>query len=380
MKAGLIRHWQRILAMVFKEVRQAARDPGTMAMMFAMPLMQLLIFGYAIDTDPRHLPLAIESNDNSAYSRSIAAALGNTTYFGVRHVVANKGEGERLLASGKVQFVVTIPDNFSRDLVRGLRPQLLVVADASDPSASGPALNAISEAVQSALKQNMVGAQALTKTPQLPVDLVVQRNYNPEGITSHNTVPGLLAIILTMTMVMQTAMTVTREVEQGTMENLLATPLRPFEVMIGKIVPNLIIGTVQMIIVLMFAALIFKVPFAGSIGLLIVVSVLFMAVNLAVGFTFSTISSSQVQAMQLSFFFMLPSILLSGFAFPYRGMPQVVQIAAEVLPTTHFLRLVRGIMLKGWDWTLALQPSGVLLVMLFVLGFIAVRRYQDTIA
>lgn len=380
MKAGLIRHWQRILAMVFKEVRQAARDPGTMAMMFAMPLMQLLIFGFAINTDPRHLPLAIEANDNSVYSRSIAAALGNTTYFEVRHIVANKGEGERLLASGKVQFVVTIPDNFSRDLVRGLRPQLLVAADASDPSASGPALNAISEAVQSALKQNMIGAQALAKAPPPPVDLVVQRNYNPEGITSHNTVPGLLAIILTMTMVMQTAMTVTREVEQGTMENLLATPLRPFEVMIGKIVPNLIIGTVQMIIVLIFAALIFKVPFAGSIGLLIVVSVLFMAVNLAVGFTFSTISSSQVQAMQLSFFFMLPSILLSGFAFPYRGMPRVVQIAAEVLPATHFLRLVRGIMLKGWDWTLALQPSGVLLVMLFVLGFIAVRRYQDTIA
>ncbi|MFM5906852.1 MAG: ABC transporter permease [Novosphingobium sp.] len=374
------RHWQRILAMVFKEVRQAARDPGTMAMMFAMPLMQLLIFGYAINTDPRHLPLAIESNDNSAYSRSIAAALGNTSYFEVRHIVAGKGDGERLLASGEVQFVVSIPPDFSRDLVRGRKPQLLVVADASDPSASGPALNAIGEAIQSALKHDLIGSQAPKGTAAPPVEVVVQRNYNPEGITSYNTVPGLLAIILTMTMVMQTAMTVTREVEQGTMENLLATPLRPFEVMIGKIVPNLVIGTVQMIIVLIFAALIFKVPFAGSVWLLIAVSMLFMAVNLAVGFTFSTISSSQVQAMQLSFFFMMPSILLSGFAFPYRGMPRAIQIASEVLPATHYLRLVRGIMLKGWDTSLAVQPSLVLLAMLFVLGFIAVRRYQDTIA
>ncbi len=376
---GYVRHWQRILAMIFKEMRQSARDPGTVAMMIAMPLMQLLIFGYAINTDPRQLPLAIESNDNSVYSRSITAALSNTTYFQIRHVVAGKGEGERLIANGDVQFLVTIPTDFSRDLARGRRPQLLVNADATDPSATGPAISAINEAVQTALSHDLIGARAVPSSKP-PVEVIIHRSYNPEGITSHNTVPGLLAIILTMTMVMQTAMTVTREVEQGTMENLLATPLRPFEVMIGKIVPNLIIGTVQMVIVLIFAALIFKVPFAGSVGLMMVVTVLFMAVNLAVGFTFSTVSASQVQAMQLSFFFMLPSILLSGFAFPYRGMPKPVQIAAEILPATHYLRLVRGIMLKGWDWTLALQPSAVLLGMLLVLGFIAVRRYQDTIA
>lgn len=380
MSGRYLRHWQRILAMIFKEVRQAARDPGTVAMMFAMPIMQLLMFGYAINTDPRSLPLAIEANDNSAFTRSIASALNNTRYFRVQHIVAIKGEGERLVASGEVQFLVTIPPDFSRDLVRGKRPQLLVTADASDPSATGPALSAINEAVQSAVGHDLIGPLAVRRATPAPVEVVVHREYNAESITSHNTVPGLLAIILTMTMVMQTSMTVTREVEQGTMENLLATPLRPFEVMVGKIVPNLIVGSVQMAIVLSCAALIFDVPFVGSLPLLIVVTVLFIAVNLAVGFTFSTIAKSQIQAMQMSFFFMLPSILLSGFAFPYRGMPGWVQVAAEALPATHYLRLVRGIMLKGWDWSLALPQAAALLVMLGVLGFVAVRRYQDTIA
>lgn len=372
--------WQRIAAMVFKELRQMGRDPGTIALMLMIPIVQLVIFGYAINGDPRHLPMAVEGNDNSAFSRSVVTALRNTGYFDIREVVTAPGAGERLIAEGKVQFVLTMPPDFSRALVRGEHPQLLLSVDATDPSATGPATAVVGEAINQALAHDLIGPLALRKPGPPPVNLVVQRNYNPEGITSHNTVPGLLAIILSITMVMQTAMSVTRETEQGTMENLLATPLRPFEVMVGKIIPSMLIGTVQMTVVLLCAALIFHVPFVGSLPLTVAVTLLFAVVSLALGFTFSTIAQSQIQAMQMSFFYMLPSILISGFAFPFRGMPRWAQYFAELLPTTHYIRLVRGIMLKGWDVAVALPQIGVLAVMLLVLSFIAVRRYQDTIA
>ncbi len=372
--------WQRIGAMVFKEMRQAMRDPGTVAMMIMMPIVQLIIFGFAINGDPRHLPLAVEANDNSTFSRSIVMALRNTSYFDVQEIASAPGSGDRLIAEGKAQFVLSVPPDFARALVRGQQPSLLLTVDATDPSATGPAVAAVQGAIDQALGADLIGPLAARKTGPPPVQVVLHRAYNPEGITSHNTVPGLLAIILSMTMVMQTAMSVSREVEQGTMENLLATPLRPFEVMVGKIVPNLIVGTVQMVVVLALAALVFKVPFEGSYTLLALVTLLFMVVSLALGFTFSTIAQSQIQAMQMSFFYMLPSILLSGFAFPYRGMPVWAQRFAELLPTTHYLRLVRGIMLKDWDIALALPQVGVLALMLLILTTIAVRRYQDTVA
>ncbi len=372
--------WQRIAAMVFKEFRQMARDPGTIAMMFMIPIVQLLIFGFAINGDPRHLPLAVEVNDHSAFSRSITAALRNTGYFDITEVVGSYGQGDRLLASGQVQFVLTVPSDFSRNLVRGERPQLLLDIDATDPSATGPAVAAVGEAVNQALARDLAGPLSARISTPPPVNLVLHRSYNPEGITSHNTVPGLLAIILSMTMVMQTAMSVAREEEQGTMENLLATPLRPLEVMIGKIVPALLVGVVQVTVVLICAALVFKVPFFGSLWLLFSCTLLFAVVSLALGFTFSTFAQSQIQAMQMSFFYMLPSILLSGFAFPFRGMPIWAQWLAEGMPTTHYIRLVRGIMLKGWDARLAVPEVGVLLLMLLVLGTVAVRRYRDTVA
>jgi ABC-2 type transport system permease protein len=372
--------FERIAAMVFKEMRQMLRDPGTIAMMFMIPIVQLVIFGYAINNDPRHLALAIESNDNSAFSRSIVSALEQTSYFDLKAGPSRYGEGDRLIAEGKVQFVLTIPPDFSRALVRGERPQLLLTVDATDPASTGPAVAAVTEAVNRALSRDLAGPLATRQATPPPVDLVLHKSYNPEGLTSHNTVPGLLAIILTMTMVMQTAMSVTREEEQGTMENLLATPLRPIEVMIGKILPNLLIGAVQLVVVLTFAATVFEVPFVGSLALVIGVTLLFMIASLALGFTFSTIAQSQVQAMQMSFFYMLPSILLSGFAFPFNGMPRWAQLFAEILPPTHYIRLVRGIMLKGWDWRLALPEAGVLLLMLLVLTTIAVRRYRDTVA
>lgn len=372
--------WERIGAMVFKEVRQMARDPGMFVMMLMFPIIQLTIFGFAINNDPRHLPLAIEANDNSAYSRSIVGALKATSYFDVREVVSRYGEADRLLAEGEVQFVLTVPTDFSRALVRGERPQLLLTVDATDPASTGPAVAAVTEAVNRALARDLVGPLALRQAAAPPVDLVLHRSYNPEGITSHNTVPGLLAIILSMTMVALTAMSVTRETEQGTMENLLATPLRPIEVMIGKIVPYFAMGLVQVLVVLLAAALVFKVPFIGSFWLLLAVTLLFTLVSLALGFTLSTLVDSQVMSMQASMLYLLPSILLSGFAFPFRGMPVWAQWLAEFLPPTHYIRLVRGIMLKGWDARLAVPEVGVLLIMLFGFGTLAIWRYRDTVA
>jgi len=370
----------RIAAMVFKELRQMLRDPGTIGMMLMIPIVQLTIFGFAINNDPRGLPLALEINDTSQFARSIDSALRNTTYFRVTHVVSAPGEGERLLKDGVVQFVVTVPVDFGRNLARGERPQLLVTADSTDPASTGNALSAIDQAVQGALSHDLIGPLSARAQEPSPVELVIHRSYNPEGITSHNTVPGLLAIVLSMTMVMLTALSVTREVEQGTMENLLATPLRPFEVMVGKIVPYLGIGLVQMCVILSAAQIVFQVPFEGAVWLTLASTLLFMVTSLALGFMLSTIATSQLQAMQMSFFYMLPSILLSGFAFPFRGMPVWAQWLAEILPTTHYIRLVRGIMLKGWDLGDALGQLGVLALMLAVLGTVAVRRYQDTVA
>ncbi|MFM5953029.1 MAG: ABC transporter permease [Novosphingobium sp.] len=372
--------WERIGAMVFKELRQMGRDPGTIAMMFFFPIIQLLIFGVAINNDPRHLPLVVESNDNSVFSRSILSSLRTTGYFDLTEVANQYGEGERLIAEGKAQFVLTIPTDFARALVRGEHPQLLLTVDATDPASTGPAVAAVNEAVNQALTRELKGPLAGRLPGQAPVNLVLHRSYNPEAITSHNTVPGLLAIILSMTMVALTAMSVTRETEQGTMENLLATPLRPIEVMVGKIVPYFGMGFVQVLVILAAAKFIFAVPFMGSMVLLLAVTLLFTLVCLALGFTMSTLVGSQVQAMQMSMFYLMPSILLSGFAFPFRGMPVPVQWMAEILPPTHYIRLVRGIMLKGWDWRLAVPESAVLLFMLLAFGTIAVRRYRDTVA
>lgn len=372
--------WERIAAMVFKELRQMARDPGTIAMMFFFPIIQLLIFGVAINNDPRHLPLVVESNDNSAFSRGIVSALRTTGYFDLVAVADQVGEGERMITAGDAQFVLTLPADFSRALVRGERPELLLTIDATDPASTGPAVAAVTEAVNQAMARELRGPLAVRQPGPPPVNLVLHRSYNPEGITSHNTVPGLLAIILSMTMVALTAMSVTREVEQGTMENLLATPLRPVEVMVGKIVPYFGMGLVQVLVVLAAAKIIFAVPFLGSFWLLLFVTLLFTLVSLALGFTMSTMVKSQVQSMQMSMFYLMPSILLSGFAFPYRGMPVPIQWIAEILPPTHYIRLVRGIMLKGWDVPMAVPETAVLALMLVVLGTVAVRRYRDTIA
>ena len=369
----------RLMAMIRKETLQLRRDRLTFAMMFGMPIMQLLLFGYAINNDPKGLPTAILSADQSAITRSIIAALGNTGYFKLVANATSETEANELLQSGDVQFVITIPTDVTRRLVRREKAQIAVEADATDPATTGNALAAVEQAVTQALSHDLTGPLASLAGRPSPVEVIVHRRYNPEGITRYNVVPGLLGVILTMTMVMMTSLAVTRERERGTMENLLAMPIKPVEVMIGKIAPYVLIGFVQVVVIIAVAKLLFNVPIIGSLPMLALATLLFITVNLAVGFTFSTIAENQLQAMQMSFFFLLPSILLSGFAFPFRGMPVWAQYIGEALPNTHFLRIVRGVMLKGATVSEIATEMAALVVLLMMVSAVALSRYKVTL-
>jgi len=371
--------WYRLLAMIYKEAKQLRRDRLTFAMMFGMPIMQLLLFGYAINNDPKALPTAVLSADHSALSRSLVSAIGNTGYFDIVRLAANEAEAGELLQRGQVQFVITIPADFTRRLVRQERAQIAIEAVATDPATTGNALGAVDQAVAQTLARDLAGPLSFLKGHDGPVEVLLHRRYNPENITRYNVVPGLLGVILTMTMVMMTALAVTRERERGTMENLLAMPVRPVEVMAGKIAPYILIGGVQVAVVLTAAKLLFGVPFVGSIALLAMATLLFITVNLALGFTFSTVAQNQLQAMQMSFFFLLPSILLSGFAFPFRGMPGWAQAIGEALPNTHFLRIVRGVMLKGADFMEIAPELAALSMILVIVSVVALSRYKVTL-
>lgn len=370
---------RRLGAMIMKEVLQLRRDRLTFAMMFGMPIMQLLLFGYAIDTDPHRLPTAVIAADQSQITRTVLSALANTGYMSFTHRPTSEDEANALLQRGEVQFVVTIPSDFTRRLVRGERAQILIDADATDPLAAANPLAAAGPAINQALARDFIGPLAGLRNKADAVELVVQRRYNPEGKARLNIVPGLLAVILTMTMVMMTALAVTRERERGTMENLLAMPVRPIEVMIGKIAPYIVIGSVQVVVILLVSRLLFDVTIEGSVTLLSIGTALFITVNLAIGFTISTLTQNQLQAMQASFFMMLPSILLSGFMFPFRGMPVWAQWIGEALPATHFMRIVRGVMLKGADLGDVSAPLIALVAMLLIVSTLAISRYKVTL-
>ena len=369
----------RVVAIMAKEFVQMRRDRLTFAMMVAIPIMQLILFGYAINSDPRSLPTAVLAADNSVFSRSIVRGMENSGYFRIVGGIADEAQAERLLAQGEVQFVVTIPEQFSRKLLRGERPVLLVEADATDPSATSNAITTLINLNQTVLARDLLGALAPLAGQPPAFELRIHRRYNPEGITQYNIVPGLIGTILTMTMVMMTSLAMSRERERGTMENLLATPVRPLEVMIGKIVPYIIVGYIQVTIILFAARLLFAVPMVGSLALLSVALIVFIAANLAVGFTFSTLAKNQLQAMQMAFFFFLPSILLSGFMFPFRGMPEWAQWIGEVLPLTHFLRILRGILLKG-NVPAEIAPNlWPIALFLLAVATIALNRYRETL-
>ncbi len=371
--------WRRFVAMLTKEFVQMRRDRLTFAMMVGIPIIQLVLFGYAINTDPKALPAAVLVADHSAFSRSFLSALENTGYFEIVQRVTSEEKADRLLERGEVQFVISIPHNFSRQLVRGERPEVLVEADATDPAATGNAISALARLSETALVHDLTGSLGEIKGTPPAFDINIHRRYNPEGITQYNIVPGLLGVILTMTMVMMTALAVTREQERGTMEMLLATPVKPIEVMCGKILPYIIVGYVQVAIILIAAKVLFAVPMLGSLVLLSLALVLFMAANLGVGFTFSTIARNQLQAVQMTFFFFLPSLLLSGFMFPFRGMPVWAQALGEIFPLTHFLRIARGILLKGNGVAEIAGSLWPIAVFLLVAATVALLRYRRTL-
>jgi ABC-2 type transport system permease protein len=372
-------NWRRFWAVVAKEFIQMRRDRLTFAMMIGIPMVQLILFGYAINSDPKHLPTAVYSADNSVFSRTIVWGLHNSSYFDITREAKNEAEIQRLLAQGTVQFAIHIPVDFSRKLLRGEHPDLLLEADATDPSAVGYAIAAINLLTTTVLDRDLTGPLAKLRGTPPPINLVVHQHYNPENITQYNIVPGLMGVMLTMTMIIITALAITRERERGTMENLLSTPARPGEVMIGKIVPYITVGYIQVFLILLASKFLFNVPIVGSVPLLLVLIFFFIVANLAVGITFSTIAKNQLQAVQMAFFFFLPSLLLSGYMFPFRGMPGWAQDIGEILPLTHFLRVVRGILLKGNGFAEIapdLWPIALFLVVMLAIG---IKRYRQTL-
>jgi len=371
--------FHRLWAVVLKEFIQMKRDRVTFGMMVGIPLMQLMMFGFAINSDPRHLPSAVHLADSGPFARTLVQALRTSDYFQIVHESGSEAESQRLLQLGEVQFVINIPIDFTRRLLRGERPTVLIEADASDPAATGPALNAVAQLANTVFNRDLPGPLAPLQALNGPVDFRIHAHYNPENITQYNVVPGLMGVVLTMTMVIITGLAITRERERGTMENLLATPVRPFEVMAGKILPYIAVGYIQVSLILVAARFIFHVPMVGSLPLLYAVALLFIAANLAVGITFSTLAKNQLQAVQMAFFFFLPSILLSGFMFPFRGMPNWAQAVGSCLPNTHFLRIVRGILLKGNGLAEITPEIWPLLLFLAVAMTIGVKRYRQTL-
>jgi len=371
--------WSRWVGIIVKEFIQLRRDRLTFGMIVGIPILQVLLFGFAINSDPKHLPTAVLAADNSVFARTLVTALQNSGYFKVVRQIGSAREADELLTHGEVQFVVTIPQDFARKLVRGDKPVLLVEADATDPAATSNAVSALANVGANALARDLQGSLRQRARAPDALEIRIHRRYNPEGVTQYNIVPGLLGVILTMTMVLMTGLAMTRERERGTFENLLSTPALPIEVMTGKIVPYILIGLIQVTLVLLAARFIFSVPMQGSLVLLYGVVLLFIAANLTLGITFSSIARNQLQAMQMTFFFFLPSILLSGFMFPFRGMPGWAQVVGNLLPLTHFLVLVRGILLKGNTlFDLWPQVWPILVFMLAVIG-VGLRLYRRTL-
>lgn len=367
--------WRRTGAMLVKEFLQLRRDRITCATMISIPLLQLILFGYAINTTPRSLPTAVLLQESSDVGRSILAAIQNTKFFAVTELLHNDAELDQALQSGKVLFAVEIPAGFERALRRGDKPALLVAVDASDPVATGTAVAALSQVVDTALAND----HGLPDTTQPLFEIRTHERYNPAAVTALNIVPGLLGTILTLTMLIFTALSVTREIERGTMESLLAMPITPLEIMLGKIAPYVLVGFVQAALIVGAGVAMFGVPIVGNLVLLALLTTLFIATNLAFGYTFSTLADNQLQAVQMSMMFFLPNMMLSGFIFPFLGMPGWAQKVGEFLPLTHFLRIVRSIMLKGS--TLAdLQYDVLALAALMAFAMaIAVSRFRRTL-
>jgi ABC-2 type transport system permease protein len=369
----------RLRALITKEVIQMRRDRLTFAMMIGVPLMQLMLFGFAINSDPKGLPSALVAPTQDRFTRAMVSALETTGYYRFTHVGITATEAEFLIARGDVSFVVTVPSDFGHRVLRGDHPQILIEADGTDPAVASGAISTLGTVAADALLRETGGEVEALARAAGQLQVTVHRRYNPEGITQYNIVPGLLGVILQMTMVMMTSMALTREIERGTMENLLAMPVTPPEVMLGKILPYFAVGAVQVAVVLSVAKLLFNVPFIGSLPLLLTGVGLFVMALVILGYLISTVARTQMQAMQLTFFYFLPSLLLSGFMFPFRGMPGWAQVLGEVLPLTHFLRLIRAIMLKGAEAAAVAQHMAALVVFVVVLAGLALMRFRRTL-
>ena len=367
--------WRKTWAMLVKEFIQLKRDRVSFAMIIMIPLVQLLLFGYAINTNPRNLPTAVLMQESTDLSRSILAALENTKYFRVTQLPHSEAEIDELLASGTVLFAIEIPAKFERSVRRGDKPAMLVIADATDPVASGTALGTLNTILQTALSHD----RAVPASPIMPFEIRTHARYNPAAVTALNIVPGLVGTILTLTMLIFTALSVTREIERGTMENLLSMPITPVEIMLGKIIPYVLVGFVQAALIIGIGVTLFGVPIVGSLAMLATLSTLFIATNLSIGYTFSTVAQNQLQAMQMSMMFFLPNILLSGFIFPFAGMPIWAQWIGESLPLTHYIRIVRSIMLKGSNLSDLHYDAIAMLVLMLIAMTIAVTRFRRTL-
>ncbi|KJS16043.1 MAG: mannose-1-phosphate guanyltransferase [Hoeflea sp. BRH_c9] len=370
---------RRLMAIISKESIQMRRDRITFAMMLGVPLILLVLFGYAINLDPKGLPAALVTTSQDHYTRAMVSAMENTGYYRFNHVVASAEEADRLIQSGAVSFVVTIPSDFARRVQRGDHPQILIEADATDPSVASGAISTLGTVAAQALLREQSAEALAARQSTAALEVVVHRLYNPEGITQYNIVPGLLGVILQLTMVMMTSMALTRETERGTMENLLSMPVSPLEIMLGKVLPFLVVGGFQVIFVLVAAKFLFSVPFVGSLPLLLSSILVFVLALVLLGYAFSTLARTQMQAMQLTFFFFLPSLLLSGFMFPYRGMPGWAQTLGEIFPLTHFLRIIRAVMLKGADLEGVASPLIALVIFVALFMLLALARFRRTL-
>jgi ABC-2 type transport system permease protein len=370
---------RRLGAMLTKEFIQMRRDRITFAMMLGVPLMQLVLFGFAINNDPKGLPAALVTTSQDRYTRAMVSALELTGYYKFNHVVASASEAEKLITDGTVSFVVTIPSDFARRVLRNDHPQILIEADATDPAVASGAISTLGTVAQEALLREQGAEAQAARDRANALEVIVHRRYNPEGITQYNIVPGLLGVILQMTMVMMTSMALTRETERGTMENLLAMPASPMEIMLGKVLPYLVVGAVQVSVVLVASKLLFGIPFFGPMPLLLACIMIFVFALVLLGYTISTAARTQMQAMQLTFFFFLPSLLLSGFMFPFRGMPGWAQVLGETFPLTHFLRVIRAIMLKGAEYPAVSTEMWILVLFVFIYAALALLRFRRTL-
>lgn len=371
--------FSRLWAIIVKEFIQMERDKITFAMMLFMTFFQLLLYGFAINTNPRHLPTAVINADNSPITRTFVTAMQNTKYFEILAPNIEQKKAEFLLARGDIQNIIFIPPFFTKQLLRGEQPSILVTTDGTDPIATANVIGSLKGIANQVFDLDLSrGFSDLLATAE-PYNLIIHPKYNPEGITEYNTVPGIMGTILTMTMIMITGLAITREYERGTMEGLLAMPIRPLEIILGKIFPFVIIGYAQQLLIIAMSMFIFNIPIIGSVSLLLIATLPFIAANLSIGLTFSTIAKNQLQAVQMTFFFFLPSILLSGFLFPFKGMPLWAQIIGEILPLTHFLRITRGILLKGNGLAAIWPDIWPILIFMIVAVIIASRRYRQTL-